>query len=332
MKKFLLFFLSLFFGILLFAWIIKIVGVEGLVLALSLFLSWRGIALLFLTFLIVLVGTLRWGDILKKEGLKIPFSGLLQTYLTGFAINYFLPMMVLGGEAIRAHILKEKYSVPWQKGIASAMIDGILNLTSVLLLIFPGIVFFLLEVGLPSKKILFSLLGFLFLLGGAIAFFYFKNSKKESILRVFGINHNLALETEKEILDFFGSKKVFKPLYLSFFRAFLLFLRVWILMFFMGEGIGLSIAWSAFSFAWLGTRIPVPADIGSHDVIQVFAFKALGLGAAKGTALALIIRGLETIISFFGLILIVKFGFQFFEKLFLNKIVLRQKNNEKPQY
>lgn len=89
---------------------------------------------------------------------------------------------------------------------------------------------------------------------------------------------------------------------------------------------GVSSAWPAFSFAWIGTRIPVPADIGFHEAIQVFAFKALGLGADKGTALALIIRVVETTFSLLGLIFLFKFGLQFLDRILINKIF--KKNEE----
>lgn len=308
-------------GIALFSWVTKIVGFEGVKIAFFLFFSWQGMALLFLTFLIAIVSTLKWKEILKKAGFSIAFLELFKTYLAGFSIDYFLPMITLGAEVTKAHILQEKNSVPFEKAVASVLIDRILSLTCVLLLVFPGIFLFLLAIGLPSKNTAIILFSFLFLLGASIAFFYFKSARRESILRFLKINSGQALEIEKLVLSFFRSKVARgRVLWLSFLRAGLLFLRAWALIFFLGESIGPFMAWPAFAFAWIGTTIPIPADIGSHEAIQTFAFRALGLGVSKGAAFAMIIRTLETIVSCLGLITLLKFGLKLFEKNLLRKI------------
>jgi len=71
--------------------------------------------------------------------------------------------------------------------------------------------------------------------------------------------------------------------------------------------------------------IPIPTSLGSHEAIQAAAFLSLGLPASMAAAFTLIIRAAEIFISSFGLIYIIKAGFN----LMNNKVL--SKNNEDKQ-
>jgi len=73
--------------------------------------------------------------------------------------------------------------------------------------------------------------------------------------------------------------------------------------------------------------IPIPADLGSHEAIQAFAFNSLGFSASAGTAFALITRGAELILAMFGIMVLFHLGLELMkntlfkktEKIVLNK-------------
>lgn len=305
MKKLLLFLFSLLTGIGLFFWIAKLVGWQEIKNAFLAFTGWQGLAILSLTFLMALVGIWRWKEILKGGGVKISFRSLINPYLAGFSIMFLAPILLWGGEIFRSYVLKERNSIPFTKGMASVIIDRILEWTANLTIIFFGGLFFFLIIGFPPIKlgIIFGGLFLIFLAG--ISFFYFKSIKKESMVGFFiRNNQNQPLEIEKEIFKFFKPKKIqmWKGIGLAFLKSVIMFFRAWLLILFLGKSIGALPVLSILGFSYLAVMIPIPTALGSHEAIQIFAFNSLGLGFSTATAFTMILRGAELIIALAGII------------------------------
>lgn len=315
MKKFFLFLISLSIGIGLFIWIGKIVGWREIKKAFLVFTGWQGLVILSLTLLMGLVGTWKWREILKGIGTKVSFGELFKPYLAGFSLIYFLPMMILSGEIFRSYVLKEKNQIAWSKGIASIVIERIFEWTVNLIIIFLGILFLFLTIGLPPAKLGIIFGGFFLTFSLGIVFFYFKTFKKESIVKTLGRIFNRQvdsqpLEIEKEIFIFFKSKKkaMWKSFGLTFLRAAIMWFRAWVLIFFLGEKISALSALSILGFSYLASIIPIPAELGSHEAIQTFAFGSLGLGLSTATAFTMIIRGAELMLALAGVIILFRLG------------------------
>ncbi len=79
-------------------------------------------------------------------------------------------------------------------------------------------------------------------------------------------------------------------------------------------------ALSILGFTYLAVMIPIPAALGSHEVIQTFAFNSLNLGAATATAFTMIIRGAELIVAFAGIIILFRLGIFLMEDTLFRKI------------
>ena len=104
--------------------------------------------------------------------------------------------------------------------------------------------------------------------------------------------------------------------FLSFVRAIVMHVRTWLLIIFLGAKIAILPALSIFGFSLLAVIIPIPAALGSHEAVQVFAFNSLDLNISLATAFTLIIRASETILALIGLIILFKLsGFLFDRKL-----------------
>ena len=316
MRKFLLFLISLLIGIGLFVWILKTVGWQEIKNAFLVFTGWQGIVILILTFLITLFGVWEWKVILKSGGTDISFRDLFKPYLAGFSISYLAPMLVLGREIFRSYVLKEKHLVSWPKGIASAVIDRILDFTVELTFILFGLFFFFLMVGFPPRN-LAIILGVLLVLAAGTSFFYFKIFKRESIVKFFikffipkYQNDHTPLYIEEEIFNFFKINDVYmwKGFGLTFFEKVIKLLRTWLLISFLGKNIGFSSALSVLAFSYLVAMIRIPADLGSHEAVQTFVFSSLGLGASAGTAFAMIMRGAELITALIGVFFLFRLG------------------------
>lgn len=327
MKKFFLFLISLLIGLTLFILVGKTVGWQEIKKALLVFTGWHGITIFVLTILMALVGTWRWHEILKGLGAKISFRELWRVYLTGFSIRYLAPVAIVASEIFQGQVLRQINSIPWSRGMASIIIDRVLEWTTNLVVIFLGISFFLFNIGLPPMKVVIIFSSGIFLFTGLIIFFYFKSFKRESVAKAIGkiFNHRLdsePLEIEKESFNFFKPKKkaMWESFGLSFLRAGIMLLRTWILILFFGKHISLESALSILSFSYLVTIIPIPASIGSHEAVQAFAFNSLGMGAGVGTAFTMVLRGAELILVFLGVIILFPLGLKLLKITIFKKI------------
>ena len=330
MKKFFLFLISLFIGIGIFLWIGKTVGWSEISSAFLLFTGIHGVIILVLTLLVLLVGNRKWQEILKAQNVKIPFFELFKAFLAGFSVMFLAPVLVWGGEVLRGYVIRRKNKIAWSKIMASVFIDRVLEWTINLIVIVLGSFYFLYKIGLPSKNLL-MIFGSVFLaFFSAIAYFYFKVSKRESIVRfLFKISgfkeynqNNLLFEAEKEVFDFFKWENRFmkKSFALSFLRAGLMCLRAWVLILFLGRSIEFLSSLSVLGFTYLAAMVPIPAALGSHEAIQSFAFNALGIGISSATAFTMIIRAAELLFALAGLVIVFRVGLMSFKDLFFNKI------------
>lgn len=327
LKNVLLFLVSLLVGIGLFLWIYNTIGWQEIKNTFLVFTGWQGLIIFCLTLLTTLIGNWKWKEILRGEGVKISFWELFRYYLAGFAVMFLAPILLGVGEIFRGYILKEKNQISWSKATASVIIDRVLEWTTNLVVIFFGILFFLYNAGLPPKNLVIIFGGaFLFFIAG-ISLFYFKTFKRESLARALGkiFNHRLdskPLEIEEEIFDFFKPKKksMWKSFGLSFFRTAVMYLRAWLLIIFLGKEVSALSALSILGFNYLAVMIPIPAALGSHEAIQVFAFNSLGWGFSAATVFTMIIRGAELIMALVGLAILFRLGFVLLKNNLINRV------------
>ena len=330
-KQQLLVIFSFILGLAIFLWLGKIIGWEEIGDAFSNFNAWQGLAIIVLTFLITFIGNLRWKEILSDAKIEVSFWDLFKIYLGGYAMMYLLPILVWGGEAFRIYGLAKEKKVPWQKTFSSVVIERILEWTVNIIVIVLGTISFILyryKTRIPSVEMttIFGLafIFFVFIIG----YFYVKALGKKSIIRGIlkrffkkevGDNHSLII-AENEIFNFFQLNNVSfgKGFILSLLRALAMQLRAWLLIMFLGASIGFWPSLSVLSFSYISSLIPIPASLGSHEAVQIFAFAAMGLQASMATAFTMIIRAAEIVVSTLGLVFIVRTGFSLVGSKFIS--------------
>ncbi|MFH1510034.1 MAG: lysylphosphatidylglycerol synthase transmembrane domain-containing protein [Candidatus Nealsonbacteria bacterium] len=323
MKKLLLFILSLLVGIGIFIWVIKMVGWEELEKDFRLFQGTDGLIILGLTLMTMAIGIWRWREILKSIGVKLPPGKMISPFLAGFSIMFLAPILIWGGEVLRTYILKHRNDVPWSKGMASVIIDRILEWTANLVVIFLGGIIFLFFNDFPTNKFVIIFVGLFLFFVVLLIFFFIKCYKRESISAIFlrKRKDNL-LEVEKEIFNFFKRSKLatWKAIALSFLRVSIMYVRVWFLITFLGKSVAALSALSILGFSYLAIMIPIPTALGTHEAIQSFAFNSLGLGISTATAFTMIIRVAELAVAFTGVVLLFRFGIIIMRDKILSKI------------
>ncbi|MBU1877295.1 flippase-like domain-containing protein [Patescibacteria group bacterium] len=329
MKKVILFLLSLSLGTYLSIEIYKAIGWTEVKNFIVNFTLQQGLIILALTILITLIGAFKWHEVLKGEGVSLPFFDTLKSYLAGYSIIFLAPALFLGGEFIRAYIIKQKNSVSWSKGTASIIIDMVLEFSINLIIIVIGLVVFLSKVFLLPANLTLLFGGLILFFIVVLSLFYIKVFKKESIVVSLGNLFKRDLngapqEVEKEIFSFFDIKN--RALWitgaLSLLRISIMYLRTFILIIFLKQQITAWYALSVLCFSLLALIVPIPAGAGAHELVQVFTFNSLGFSASSATAFAIIIRIVETIIALAGLVILSKLGINL-----LKNYLLKEENN-----
>jgi len=342
MKKVLKFSITLAIGFFIFWLVLKRVGLNSLNEALSLFLSFKGLIIIALTFVTALIGVLKWKSILASYGFKPPSKELIGLWLVDFGVSYLTPVSISGGEAIRIYFTKKKFNIPWEKSAAAAIVDKILDATLLLMFVIVGLLFFVFYGHFPSGIMLTLVLLMIGGVSGLLLLFYSKALNRESVLEWFfkflGIKKEkiknsekgkIIFDTEKEIIKFFNLKRkdFWKALGLSYLRYFLLFFRTALLIFFVIEGIGISKALAIYGFVNGSLLFPIPAAFGSLEAVSAFGFSSFGLGEASGATFAMVFRSADLVVCLFGLLFLIKHGAEiaemkilgFFDKFKINK-------------
>ena len=333
-KKVVKFLIALLASLVLFGVVMEIVGWENIQASFSLLFSLNGFVVFFLAVVIVIVSVLRWRSVVKAQGYNIPFRDLLKFDLVGYAISYLTPVALFGGEVFRIYFLKKKYQfLSWQKTVASVVIDKIIDSTVFLVFLVAGLSSFVFYGNFPSRTI--GLFVFLAVAGlsGLLLFFYFKSSRRESVLewflKILGINKEkikgtangkIVFDTEREILSFFSEKKlaVLETMLISFVKYFLFLIRCAFLIFLLESKLGILKSLAIYGFSLLPALLPLPASIGGLEASEVFAFGALGFRSSSGAVFSMVWRGVDLLICLLGIYFFIKFGVKIAEIKILN--------------
>jgi len=328
MKKVLLFFISLVIGTLLLLAVVQKTGWEEVKSVFLSFSGWDGLIILGLSFLMLVVGNLRWQEVLKGQGINIPFLPLFRIYLAGFSVMFLAPVVLFGGETLKAYLIKKKYSLSWDQGVASVVVDRMIELTVYVFFILIGVVYFVFSTGFHFSGFNLALGSVLALFIAGIFLFYSKCFKKQSILKFFvGLfkpeaDDGKPFELEMEFFKILKptGRLFWKVVALSFLRCGVMLARVWVLLFFLGKTLGLLPALSVLSFSYFALMVPVPTALGVHETFQALVFSVLGIGSFMAPAFAMIIRAGDLLMSLIGLVLLFHFGFSLAKDVLFKKI------------
>lgn len=327
MRKIIFCIISLLIGLLLFVAAMQQAGVDDVLNAVFLFPPVIIIFVFLLNFIAVcVIGSLRWKVIIESQNNhKISFIKVLRAKLVGFTVSYITPSVLIGGEPVRAYMIKEEGVCDWEKSFASVVIDQAIYFFSLFLLMIAGFLFLINHFSLPIE--FFCGFGIIVIFTVFILHLFYsrvlnKNSDGDGFfmfiiktLRIDRIRFIKRKEknikrTERIISRFFKNKKeVFLKAFLLSILEIIFYLAVIciVISYFNKTGAAFEFIQSIpiFFLIALANFVPIPGSFGSFEAALTFIFNLLNLGKSDGFTFSLIYRFINialVVIGFFALI------------------------------
>lgn len=120
----------------------------------------------------VLLWSSRWWLFVKKHEPSVTYSEILKDQIIGLAINNMTPVAKMGGEPVKAYLLKGKYKLRMRKGLATILSDLTLEFIASISLVIVAMFLYLVVFSPPtwmyiilSLFILFSLVALAGIMG-----------------------------------------------------------------------------------------------------------------------------------------------------------------------
>ena len=316
-KKFDLF-ISLLIGLFVFAIIFLKFGMESILLIINNISLKYLLVFLFFFSASFLPLVLKWQIILRTYKKKINFLELLKQTIAGYAVSYITPVAKLGGEPVRAYMLKKNCNVDLKTGSSSIVIDKFIELLG---MIFFGLIGMIFIISFPKIPFYFkSVFISLIILGSYILFIFYYRTKTEkgsfsSLLVSFKIYRNKKFiksveNVEKKMSHFFKNHKK------EFFLSFLCYIIYGIIVFFefkflfLSFGVHTSIIELMLSLTIFGlfNLFPIPAGIGFGEAGQSSLFLLLKGNGSIGLAFVLLERITSLVVVAIGFSIISYFA------------------------
>jgi len=274
-------------------------------------LSWRLlVVLVFPMFLVMALDALGWRYAFLHD--RVPFRPLLATRLAGEAFNIVTPTAALGGEVVKAWLLRDR--VPLEESVPSVIIakttitiaQGIFLLLGVALAV----------VTLGGSRLLLAMEWLAALEVIALALFILMQTRGlvgwgARLLDRLGIRRlsasGTAARVDAALADFYRREPRRLALSILFHLAAWLLgvVETWLILWFLGIPVSLATATVIEAFG-TGIRFAtflIPGSLGAQEGGYVMTFVALGLTGADGVTFGLIRRLRELVWVGIGLAL-----------------------------
>ena len=319
------FLVSLILGLLLFLFTGQQAGVDDVLKTISIFPFQIIIAVFLINFIaIAIIGSLRWKLILESQSCKVSFSKIIRAKLAGFLVSYITPSVLVGGEPVRAYMIKERSDCGWEKSFASVVIDQTIYFFTIFLFMIIGFLFLIEYSSLPTEIfygfgaiIIFVIFTFYIFHSKMLNrnsdedgfFMFFIKTVKLDKIKFVKVREKNIDATEKIVSQFFKKKKqVFMQAFALSILEILFYLSViWIIIFYLNPIIEITQTASIFFLLTLANFIPIPGSLGSFEMALTFVFDFFGFGKSNGFSFSLIYRIINIAIVFIGFFTLIYF-------------------------
>lgn len=307
----------LLLGLVLLGWVLLQTDLEAVGRGL-LQMRWGIVVVLAIYFFEFLLDAAAWGLMVGR----VPLDALWvfrfwKVRMVGEAFNQVTPLATVGGEPVKAQLLKDHYAVPYRDGITSLILAKTAGMMALLIFLVGGFSFILHSERLPGlyKQVAgYGLAAFtlglaLFFLAQRVrmtsyAWTWIQRRRMGPYLR--GVLHKLSEVDDLLVRFYTGHRKRFVGAISLALLAWLLGLpELYVTMLFLGHPIEFGEIWMIESMAQLvrlGTFF-IPGSLGAQEGAFYLVFGAMGMDPALGLAVSLVRRFREVIWILWGLAL-----------------------------
>lgn len=241
--------------------------------------------------------------LLKSHGHKVNFFKVLKYDIAGFSISYLTPSAKVGGEPLKAYMLKKEQNIPLKTSGSTVTIDKFVELMGVIITGLVGffMLLFLPEISSSTKTTLLSVL----LIASAFLFFvyYWTVKGKGPFTTLFNLLRFYKIKKFKKFGSFIKKLETrMKKFFVKKKKAFFFSLLVYLLFIFfqvmefkfilMAIGFDATMFESVLAIVVFGIAglIPVPGGLGFQEAGHSGLFAVLRDSGGVGLVFSLIVR------------------------------------------
>jgi len=309
--------LFLILGLLLFVWTLRKVDlsqVGDLLLEMG-----PGLLAVILAYgLVAWFDALSWKYTLKPEESETihPFA-IFRIRTIGEAFNVITPLGTMGGEPVKAHLLKEKFGLTYKQGVASQVVARTTLTVSLILFMVPGVVFLFLDESISETFKTSSLTGLITF--SVLIFLFLMFQITGTLSRVaHGFNRMFPTPTPRPSLEHLvalcgmmsGYYRQHRGLFLksiafAFFGWVAGVLELYLTLYFLGIPVSLEELWIIESLLQLirAGSFFIPLSLGAQEGGLILIFTSLGMAGPLGLAVSFVRRIRELVWIALGLLL-----------------------------
>jgi uncharacterized membrane protein YbhN (UPF0104 family) len=241
---------------------------------------------------------------LKAIQLKVPSNQLFASLCVGYLVNYAFPRL---GEITRCLLLKRTARLPVDKTLITIIAERTFDTLCLLFLLSVALVayadlasdFFIRQICIPLVQKFSSAINIILFIGVAIVLFVLLICR----LRKFAGN-KIASKTEEWKITFLNMLKIEQKFMFFLYTiciwcCYLLMTFLWFFIFDESSHLNLSDAFLVMIIGSIGRSIPIQGGgIGAYHFLVSQSLLLFGIPLLTGNALALIIHGAQSILTF----------------------------------
>jgi hypothetical protein len=315
------FIISLLIGIILFIITLRYFGLESIKIIYHNINPLYFIIYFIISCFVFIVSSWRVQSVLRAYRKKIGLWKLIKQNIAGFAVAYVTPCVRLGGEPIKAYMMKKESGVDLKTGSSVMILDKFIEIVGTILFGLLGLAVLFLMPNIPNEAKI-TLIG-VTIVGSIILYWvYYRTIKKQGsfstlfiLLKIYKLtksnNFLKSIEdVEAKMHKFFMFNKKEFLISLIFYMLYMVVNIIEFKFLFLSFGVNLSVSEIIITIVVLGivNFIPTPAALGFFEASQSGLFSLLKDSAGVGLAFSLIVRLRNVFFTIIGFSIISHFS------------------------
>jgi hypothetical protein len=276
---------------------------------------WQIVVLLAISFIAILLMTLRWWLVIRADNLRIPFAPLIGYRLAAFGMSYFTPGPQVGGEPLQILYLRRHHQMTYVRSTSTVIMDKLLEFLVNVFFLAAGL-YVVIGQGLSpltGNQFLGGLIPLLLLILVPplhLALLYSGKYPISSMVRVLqnrvGRKKPLHLVAVSERMAGLFMRRHPWAMVSAILASALAWTCMWAEYWLMAQFILVDMTiWQALAgmtLLQIAFMFPLPAGLGAMEASQVFVMGALGFPPSAGLTMSLLMRGRDMLLGGLGLL------------------------------